>query len=225
MSATISKSNFQFLKDIANNNNRDWFAANKDRYQAAHADSKAFIAELGNQMEKIDNIERVKLFRIYRDVRFSKNKTPYKNNWGIGLNRATALLRGGYYINIEPGNSFIAGGFWNPNSADLKRIRMELASDAKPLRKIINSAKFKKTFGQLSGDGVKSAPRGFDKEHPDIDLIRMKQFLVYKTVPNKMVLSKDFMKEITTTFKAMHPFFDYMSDVLTTDINGVPLYE
>jgi len=223
--STISKSNFQFLKDIGNNNNRDWFAANKDRYQAAHANTKEFIELLKVKMEKIDNIESVKLFRIYRDVRFSKNKIPYKNSWGIGLKRATKLLRGGCYINIEPGNSFIAGGFWNPNPADLKRIRMELATDAKPLRKIINSAKFKKTFGQLSGDGVKTAPRGFDKEHPDLDLIRMKQFLVYRPVTNKMVLSKDFIKEITTTFKAMHPFFDYMSDVLTTDINGVPLYE
>lgn len=220
----ISPSTLKFLKDIKKNNNRDWFAENKPRYQEEHAQFKLFANTLLAEMNKTDHIEDVKVYRIYRDIRFSKNKTPYKQHFAGGLKRATARLRGGYFFHIEPGgNSFVAAGFWAPNSPDLKRIREEIAADDKPLRKIISSAKFKNMFGELKGNKVKSAPRGFAKDHPAIDLLRYKQFIVYRNFSDKEITNANFVKEIVKTYKAVRPFFDYMSDVLTTDSNGVSI--
>lgn len=221
---SIPSSVFDFLNELRENNNRPWFNENKGRYQAANEQIKAFGNELLNQMSHIDNIEAIKLFRIYRDVRFSKNKSPYKVSFSGSLKRATKWLRGGYYFHIEPGASVVAGGFWNPNSPDLKRIREDIAADDKPLREIINDATFKATFGSLYGEGVKTAPKGYSKDHPAIDLIRMKQFLVKRDFTDEQVLGPNFMKEIVRTFQNMHPFFTYMSEVLTTDSNGAPLW-
>jgi len=125
------------------------------------------------------------------------------------------------FISISPGNSLVAGGFWNPNPKDLKRIRQEIAADDSYLRKVIGGKKFKDYFGELAGHQVKSAPKGFKKDHPSIDLLRYKQFLVYRHFTDKEVCSPTFVKEASKTYKAMRPFFDYMSDVLTTDENGV----
>ncbi len=214
---------FKFLKQLAKNNNRDWFAKNKKKYEEAHEHFKAFAAELNAQMTAYDNIEKMKLFRIYKDVRFSKDKTPYKNSFAGGFTRATAKLRGGYYFHLQPGSSMVGGGFWQPEPKDLKRIRMEIAQDDKPLRKIINSASFKKHWGQIEGNQVKTAPKGFAKDHPAIDLLRYKSYVVSKNFTDKEVTSPGFSKEVMKYFKATKPFFNYMSEVLTTDINGVPL--
>ncbi len=219
----IPKSTIQFLKDLSNNNNRDWFAENKPRYQEELSNMKAFCAALQDAMSHHDNIESMKLFRIYRDVRFSKDKSPYKRNFSGGLKRATKWLRGGYYFHIEPGASFAAGGFWSPNAPDLKRIRDEIAADDKPLRAIIADADFQNTFEELKGDAVKTAPKGFSKDHPAIDLIRHKQFIVTRNFTDKEVTSSKFLEELNQTFKNMRPFFNYMSEVLTTDGNGVPI--
>lgn len=227
MSTTISKSTLQFLKDLAKNNNRPWFNDNKDRYLAAHENMIAFAEDVIDEMSHHDNLVpmtgKKSLFRIYRDVRFSKDKSPYKTNFAGGLKRATKWLRGGYYYHIEPGESFVGGGFWGPNSADLKRIRDEIAADDKPLRKIIADPTFKKTFGSLKGDAVKTAPKGFAKDHPAIDLLRHKQFLISRSFTEKEVTSPNFAKELCQAFQNMRPFFDYMSEVLTTDSNGVPI--
>jgi hypothetical protein len=163
------------------------------------------------------------LHRIYRDTRFSKEKTPYKTNWSGSFSRAGKERRGGYYFHIEPGNTIIAGGFWMPEPKDLKRIRDEFAHDATPLRKILKSKSFVNTFGTLDGEQVKTTPKGYDKDSAAIDLIRYKQFLLYKNFTDKEVLSGTFLKEANETFKAMRPFFNYMSDVLTTDLNGISL--
>lgn len=220
----FNKKSFQFIKDLKKNNNREWFAENKPRYQAAYQELKDFKEALLPLMSKHDEIEEIKLFRIYRDVRFSKNKDPYKTHLSGHAIRATKWRRGGYYFHIEPGgNSMIAGGFWAPEKEDLKRIRIELAADAQPFRKIINAKKFKDTFGELTGEQLKTAPRGYEKDHPNVDLLRYKQFLVFKQFTDQEVLSSDFVKNANKVFKAMRPFFDYMSDVLTTDENGVPL--
>jgi len=227
MSVTISKSTLQFLKDLAKNNNRPWFTENKDRYVAAHENMIEFAEALIDEMSHHDNLVpmtgKKSLFRIYRDVRFSKDKSPYKSNFAGGLKRATKWLRGGYYYHIEPGESFVGGGFWAPNPADLKRVRDEIAADDKPLRKIIADPTFVKTFGTLKGDAVKTAPKGFAKDHPAIDLLRHKQFLVSHSFTEKEVTSPDFLKKLSQSFQNMRPFFDYMSDVLTTDSNGVPI--
>lgn len=220
---TINKDTFKFLKDIQKNNNREWFTENKPKYVLAQDNAKAFAAELAEEMKKHDHIEAPKVFRIYRDVRFSKNKTPYKTNLGIGFSRATEALRGGMYINIEPGNTFVGGGFWNPNAADLKRIRNEFVADTTEFRAIIADPKFIEYFGGLTGDELKTSPRGFAKDHPDLDLIRKKQYLIGRNFSDKEALSKDFLIEIDKTFQAMRPFFNFMSDVLTTNENGESL--
>ncbi len=225
----ISKSNIDFLKQLSKNNNRDWFQANKaTAYQSALDNTIAFADCLLSEMKKHDNIETVSgkksLYRIYKDIRFSKDKTPYKTHWGGYFKRATNQLRGGYYFHLQPGNCFVGGGFWNPNPEDLKRIRVELAADGSELRKIIGSKNFIDTFGQLDGNQVKTAPKGFSKEHENIDLLRYKQFLVSKKFTEKEMLAKDFYKEANKVFKNMRPLFDYMSEVLTTDENGESLY-
>lgn len=220
----LDKSVFRFLKELEANNNREWFVENKAKYVDANDHFKALAEEIKTGMLAQDNIEKMKLFRIYRDVRFSKNKDPYKTSFSGGFSRATKALRGGYYFHLEPGGkSMVGGGFWQPEPADLKRIRDEIVSDAAPLRKIINSASFKKHFDKLQGQQLKTAPKGFPKDHPDIDLLRYKSFIVTKHFTDKEVEAPGFSKEVLKYFKATGPFFDYMSEVLTTDGNGVSI--
>jgi len=141
-----------------------------------------------------------------------------------GLKRDTVWKRGGYMFRVMPGESGIGCGFWAPNKDDLKLIRTHIAQDATPLRKILKSKKFKDTFGELHGEQLKKAPQGFDPEHKNIDLLRYKQFLTYRQFTDAEVTDKNFLKEAVKTFRAVRPFFDYMSDVLTHDTNGVALY-
>ena len=225
--AKISPSNLAFLKLVAKNNNRDWFNANKDRYLKELESLVVFAEELLFEMNRHDVIEtasgKKSLHRIYRDTRFSKEKTPYKTNWSGSFRRATKLRRGGYYFHIEPGNTFVAGGFWGPEPNDLKRIRDEFAYDAKPFRKILKSKTFQKNFGKLRGEQIKTTPKGFDANDPAIDLLRFKQFLLVKKFSDKEVLGDNFLKQVNTTFQSMRPFLDYMSEVLTTDTNGISI--
>jgi uncharacterized protein (TIGR02453 family) len=229
MKTAISKEVLDFLKKLKKNNDRDWFAANKKEYLSIHENVIAFADGVVEGMSKVDNIETVSgkksLYRIYRDTRFSNDKTPYKSHFGGVLKRATKQLRGGYYFHIEAGHSFVGGGFWDPNPDDLKRIRKAIAEDPDELRKIINSKAFISTFGTLKGDQVKSAPKGYKKEDPAIDLLRYKQFLISKEFTDQEVLAPDYADKVIATFNAMRPFFDYMSYILTTDANGEPLYK
>jgi len=217
---TLSPDVFTFYKELKENNTREWFEPQKVRFKNLEKEVKAFNEVVKVGLEATDEIERVKLFRIYRDVRFSKNKTPYKTHFGSSFHRKKPHLRGGYYIHISPGDSFIAAGFWDPNPADLLRIRKEMEVDATELRAVIGETSFKKTWGPLQGNAVKTAPKGFAKDHPDIDLIRQKQFLFIKKFEDKSVLSSGFQNEVISSFTAIRPFFDYMSSVLTTDLNG-----
>ncbi|MES2287934.1 MAG: DUF2461 domain-containing protein [Bacteroidota bacterium] len=223
--AKIKPSNLEFLKLLKKNNNRDWFAVHKERYLLELSQMEAFVDDLLVEMNKNDVIEtpsgKKSLYRIYRDTRFSKDKTPYKNHWAAGFKRATKKRRGGYYFHIEPGNTFAAGGFWDPEPKDLKRIRDEFAHDATPVRKILKNKSFINTFGSLDGEQVKTTPKGFDADNAAIDLIRYKQFLLVHKFSDKEVLADDFLKQVNDTFKKMRPFFDYMTEVLTTDVNGV----
>lgn len=219
------KKAFEFLKQIKENNNREWFAQNKPEFDLIVQGNKIFFNELFSVFQKYDSLERIHIFRIYKDVRFSKDKTPYKTHFGVSFSRTKPMLRGGYYIHLEPNNSFVGGGFWNPNNEDLFRIRKEFEMDLYEIEKIISDKIFKKYFGELQGeDGVKTAPKGFDKNHPAIDLIRKRQYVVMRKFSDNEVFSADFSNEIINTFLAMRPFFDYMSDVLTTDLNGESLY-
>lgn len=221
----LQPSSLEFLKLVKKNNNRDWFNANKERYLEELNIVEKFTDSLLSEMNKHDVIEnpsgKKSLHRIYRDVRFSKDKTPYNTHWGGGFSRSTKARRGSYYFHITPGGSFVAGGFWGPNPDDLKRVRDEFSYDPEVFRKIISAKNFKKTFGKLSGDQIKTTPKGFDAEDPAIDLLRYKQFLLIKHFSDKEVLSAGFVKQVNDTFKHMRPFLDYMSEVLTTDVNGI----
>lgn len=220
----LTKSTFEFLDLLTKNNNRDWFSDNKKRFETENNLAKVFFTEVFTDLEKIDSLEKMQVFRIYRDVRFSKDKLPYKNHFSVGFTRTKPLLRGGMYLHIENDASFVGGGFWEPNNEDLLRIRKELELDASDLREIIADATFKKMFGTLEGEELKTAPKNFDKFHPNIDLIKKKQYLLTRKFTNKEVLSPNFKDEVIATFKAMRPFFNYMSEVLTTDLNGENLY-
>ncbi|MDA8877216.1 DUF2461 domain-containing protein [Flavobacteriaceae bacterium] len=212
-----------FYKELEKNNTREWFEPQKSRFKGLEAEIKQYAEEIKQGLSETDEIDRAKLFRIYRDVRFSKNKTPFKTHFGISFHRKKPHLRGGYYLHIAPGDSFIATGFWNPDKDDLFRIRKEMEVDAAELREVMADAELQAHWGGLQGDEVKTAPKGFSKEHADIDLIRKKQYLFMKKFTDKEVLSADFQKQILFHFKAIRPFFDYMSNVLTTDLNGVSL--
>lgn len=213
----------EFLKKLEKNNNREWFAENKSNYDVALKATKAVFNEMYLEMQVHDELDKMKLFRIYRDVRFSKNKLPYKNNFGGTFHRVKPRLRGGYYVQIQPGNNFIACGFWDPNKADLLRIRKEFEMDDDEINTIINDSKFKAVWGELKGDELKTAPRNFDKDHEAINLIKKKQYIFTKQFTDAEVCKDDFALKVNDYFKTIRPFFDYMSDVLTTDLNGVSL--
>ncbi|WP_224482778.1 DUF2461 domain-containing protein [Robertkochia aurantiaca] len=221
----IPDSAIQFLQDLRKNNNRDWFNDHKDRFRQEQKQVKGFFQELLNELRKHDEIDTMKMFRIYRDVRFSNDKTPYKSHFSGAFHRLKPRLRGGYYLHIEPGSSFIGAGFWAPEKEDLYRIRKEFETDDQEIRKILNDKMFIKYFGELTGDELKTAPKGFDREHPAIDLIRKKQFIVTRKFTDAEITANNFLSEADETFRAIRPFFDYMSDVLTTDLNGVSLIE
>ncbi|NRD20081.1 DUF2461 domain-containing protein [Winogradskyella eckloniae] len=224
MNNTIPKDVLTFFKKLETNNNREWFNENKPEFKALEAQMKTIYNQLGAVMNTHDQIENIKIFRIYRDVRFSKNKSPYKTHFGGAFSRKKPELRGGYYLHIQPNNeSFIATGFWQPSKEDLLRIRKEFEMDDSEIRAILNEETFKTTWGNFVGDELKTAPKGFNKEHAAIDLIRKKQFIFTKKYTDKAVLANDFLEDVNLAFKHVRPFFDYMSDVLTTNLNGESL--
>ncbi len=218
------KKGFEFLKQIQENNHREWFTERKPTYDLIAKENKAFFEHIYAELQKHDSLGGMHISRIYKDVRFSKDKSPYKTHFGAGYARTKPMLRGGYYIHIEENNSFVGGGFWAPNADDLWRIRKEFEMDTAAIKKITANNTFIKYFKEIEGEGVKTAPKGFDKSHPAIDLIKKKQFIVKRTFKDKEVLSHHFQKEVILTFLAMRPFFNYMSDILTTDLNGEPLF-
>jgi uncharacterized protein (TIGR02453 family) len=223
----IKKETIDFLKKLSKNNSREWFSAHKEKYTAAHNNVIEFASSLLVEMKKHDNIETASgkdsLFRIYKDVRFSKDKTPYNTHWNGGFKRATKKLRGGYYFNIEPGNSFVAGGFWGPSPADMQRIKQDFATNHEEVRKILADKTIVKTFGGMTGEQLITAPRGYEKDHAAIDLLRYKQFILRHKFTDEEVLSSDFAVKASEAFKKMRPFLNYMSEALTTDANGIPI--
>ena len=224
MNETIPRETFSFLKRLEKNNNRDWFNDNKPEFKEIEAEVKQVYNQLFEMLNIDDDIDKLKIFRIYRDVRFSKNKQPYKTHFGGSFHRTKPHLRGGYYLHIQPNNeSFIATGFWEPNKEDLLRIRKEFEMDSDEMRNIMSNKTFKKTWGELVGDEVKTAPKGFSKEDKNIDLIKKKQFIFTKKYTDKEVLNSGFLSDVSKSFKVVRPFFDYMSDVLTTNLNGESL--
>ena len=220
--AIILKSNFEFLNALRENNNREWMTTHKKEYLANEKVLKTFYKSVENKLNIDDEISKVKVFRINRDVRFSKNKTPYNVHRSVSFSRSGAHRRGGYYLRIEPGKSAMAGGFFSPEAIDLLRIRKEFELDATEIREIINHKDFKKAFGGFNQDyRLKTAPRNFSKEDLNIDLIKLKSYFVVHKFTDEEVLSENFEEKLMSYYLLLRPYFNYISEVLTTDLNGV----
>lgn len=214
---------FSFFSDLKQNNNRDWFAEHKPRFKALETEVQNFGEQLKDKLSQHDSIDRFKLFRVYRDVRFSKDKTPFKTHFGLTWHRTKPQCRGGYYLHLSPGKNFLACGFWAPTPADLKRIRQEIDIDGELYRTILNNKSFRSVWGELEGDAVKTAPKGYAKDHPQIDLLRFKQHIFTINYPDKDICQPDFIDRADIALQAVRPFVDYMSEVLTTNADGESL--
>ncbi|MEM9325789.1 MAG: DUF2461 domain-containing protein [Bacteroidota bacterium] len=213
-----------FFEELSENNTREWFNEHKADYQASKEEFETFVSKLTAMMSAHDHVDekRTKIYRIYKDVRFSKDKTPYKTSWSANVKRVRGL-RGGYYLQVSRGNSYLAGGFFNPNPADLLHIRKHLSQDSEPFRASLKAKEVMEYFGELRGEQVKSAPKGFSKDDENIDLLRYKQFVLRHTFRDKEVLSDDFVAVVSHGFKLMRPYFDVMTELLSTDLNGLPM--
>jgi len=222
----ISKETISYLKELSKNNNREWFAEHKVTFKEHEKEAKLFFEAVCAKLNSTDDIEAYKMMRIYRDVRFSKDKTPYKARFAGSFKRSSERLRGGYFLNLEPGNCAVGGGFYGPNPADLLRIRKEFELDASEINEILADKKFIKVFPNgIQGEGVKTSPRGFDKSNEAIELIKKKQFYVMKSFTDAEMTSEKFVDEVVEVFVTLRPFFNYMSEVLTTNLNGESLFE
>ena len=226
MDPQVNPSIFKFLNKIKDNNNREWFAKNKDYYLSEEEKIKSFFTSVFQELSTKDDLEGMKVYRIYRDIRFSKDKSPYKTYRSCGYKRATEALRGGYHLEITPDGSFLAVGFWQPNKEDLLRIRKEFELDGETITEILNTKDIKETFeGFYNRHSLKKAPKGFNKNHPNITLINKKDFILLRKFKNKEVIDKKFYKTVLHSFQVIRPFLDYMSSVLTTNLNGESLID
>lgn len=219
----IQKSTLDFLKNLKKNNEREWFDANKDKYLAAKANVDSFVEDVIKGFSSFDkSLAGLKakdcVFRIYRDVRFSKDKSPYKTNMGASINKGGKKMEiAGYYLHIEPGKTMIAGGRWMPSADHLKKIRQEIDYNGKQLHKILSDKNFKKLFGGLDNSEeykLVRPPKGYDKDHKDVELLKLNSYLVWHEFSDKDVLSKNFLKNLTATAKAMKPLLDFLNTAI-----------
>lgn len=212
-----------FLKKLSKNNNRDWFEKNKSEYLEAKEQFEEFVTALLVSMTKFDGrlagLNPKKLtFRIYRDVRFSKDKRPYKTNMGATFSPGGKLMnKPGYYLHIEPGNkSFVAGGLYMPATEDVAKVRQEIDYNGKKLEAIFKKSDFKKYYkGFDVFDQLKKAPKGYSPDHPHVEWLKMKSFIVTHNFKDADVLSKNFLKEATSAFKAMKTFNDFLDEAIS----------
>ena len=211
MYATLNKETLKFLRDLTKNNNREWFNENKEKYTAAHENVLSFveaiIAEIAEFDEEIGRTDAKKsLFRIYRDVRFSKDKSPYKTNFGAGLGMGKGSKISGYYLHIEPGKSFLAGGVYHPEVSVLKEIRKEISENGEEFLQILTEKNFKKNFKELSADDkLVKVPQGFEKENPMAEYLKHKSFVVTYPLDDKDLLDENAAKNISEIFRSIQP--------------------
>ncbi len=214
----VSRSTLDFLRKLKKNNNRPWFDKNRDAYVAAKENMEAFTASLIETLSKKD--QKLKglapkdcLFRIFRDVRFSKNKDPYKTSFGTVISPGGRKSeRAGFYFHVEPGKSFIAGGRWMPSPDHLKEIRKEVYYNAPAFKRILNAAAFKKRFGSLHDAKLKLAPKGFDKEFKDIELLKYTSYMADCPVPESVLTSRSVFKRVTDTYREMAPLLKFLNN-------------
>ena len=217
----LSKSTIDFLKSLKKNNNRDWFNANKGKYESSKKEFEIFIEKIIREISRFDKeVSGVKakdcIFRIYRDIRFSKDKSPYKNHFGAFITYHGKNSNGpGYYIHIEPGNCFLAGGIYQPDGKQIELIRKEIDFSLKHFKKILNNIEFVKYFGGLTDmEKLKTAPKGFPKDHPAIELLKHKNYIVSHKVSDKQVFSENFPSYSLKTFRAMRPLNKFLNTAL-----------
>jgi uncharacterized protein (TIGR02453 family) len=223
----IPSSSLKYLELLREHNDREWFNKNKDTYQQELAHFTSFVEELLFELRAVDQLQELTakkcVRRIYRDTRFSKDKRPYNPRFGASFSRIKPYLRGGYFMKIMPGECQVGGGFFAPNSEDLKLIRSQIAQDASPLRNVLQDVEFTSAFGALRGKRLKVAPKGYSKDHLEIDLLRYQSLYVVRAFADHEVSKPGFLSEALKTFLLLRPFFDVMTDYLTTDLNGVSL--
>lgn len=213
---------FDFLTNLVENNNREWFQDNKERYEAARENVIDFAGEWLSLMKKIDpgineNLDPKKcVMRIYRDIRFSKNKTPYKNNFGVSIPAKGNKLGGAeYFLHIAPGNSFIAGGYWMPEAAHLKAIRQEIDYNANDLKKIVDAPDFIKLFGEFrKQEQLKSVPREYSADNENIELLKLKSFVAFHQMKDEELLKKDVANKIADVCSKIYPLNVFINNAL-----------
>ena len=217
----LDKSVLEFLSDLEANNNREWFNENKKRYEQARDKFLDFTENVINGISMFDDSvknlsAKDTLFRIYRDVRFGKDKSPYKTHFGAYISKGgRKSIYGGYYLHIQPGGeSLIAGGIHCPESSNLKKLRTEIMYRPEIFKKIIYSKEIVDTFGELYEDKLKSAPRGFDKNFEDIELLKYKEYTLLKKIEDKEVLNADFYNNLLGNFKKLEPLNSFLNDAL-----------
>jgi uncharacterized protein (TIGR02453 family) len=218
----IQRHTFDFLKELVENNNREWFQANKERHDKARENVIEFTGEWLKPMHKIDPaiddaLDAKKcVMRIYRDIRFSKDKTPYKNYWGVSIpTKGIKAGRAEYYLNISPGNSFIAGGYWMPGADHLKTIRQEIDYNANDLKKIIDNAEFVTLFGDFrKQEQLKSVPKGYDADNENIELLKLKSFVAFHQLKDEELLHEDAVAAIATICSEIYPLNVFLNNAL-----------
>lgn len=209
---------FEFLKDLKTNNNREWFQANKDRYNQARLAFESFINELIPMIRTIDPLidlitAKDCVFRIYRDVRFSNDKVPYKTNMGAYIARGgKSSAMAGYYVHFEPGASMLAGGLYMPPAETLKKIREEIFFQADDFKKIIFKKDFFDCFGEMDDPGkMKNPPKGFSKDFPDINLLKFRSYAVMHSVPDDLAMKDNYLDYALTVFRTLYPLNAYFN--------------
>lgn len=219
----IQPSTLKFLKDLKKNNNRPWFDANRKRYDDAKADFSNFIQQVIDMHGKKDQtIASIKakdcLFRINRDVRFSKDKSPYKTNMGAYINRGgKKSLFGGYYFHCEPGQCFVGGGLWMPMPPELNKVRQEIDYNFATFKKIVTSKKFKSVYKELSHDPeyvLSRVPKGYEPDNPAAEYLKMKSFVSMTSLSDSELASKDLVKKTANAFEALQPLIDFINESL-----------
>jgi uncharacterized protein (TIGR02453 family) len=222
----MTKEALQFLKDLIANNNTEWMHANKKRYENYKKDYHQYIAEILAEIKPLDkSLEPLEVknctFRINRDIRFSKDKSPYKTNMGVWFSQNKNRKNSpGYYIHFEKGNSFIAGGVWCPEPDELKKIRKEIEFFHDDLEKIVNDKTFKKEFVALSREEnnvLKNAPKGFEPTHPAIEFLKLKSFTASQRIDDKLFTEPDFSKKIAQKLITLKPMNDFLNRALETE--------
>ncbi|MCX2573274.1 DUF2461 domain-containing protein [Pedobacter sandarakinus] len=217
----LQKDTLNFIKDVSENNNREWFAANKHRYEEAKQDALNLVSALIPKLAKVDPLisaetdAKKSLMRIYRDVRFSKNKDPYKNNFGIWFSaKNTGGNQPGYYLHIQPGKSFIAGGYWMPEAPHLKLIRQEIDYNIGDFKEIINDKAFKANFKLSTGNALKNAPKGYNPEDPNIEYLKLKSFEATMPLADEAFLKSTIVDKLINSFSMVQPLVAFLRNAI-----------